>query len=188
MNSMARRIEDQFFYKMDQDLLREQKALMQMEKTKKEIKEVSGIHDEGVLLKLVALNIRPETVVSLALIPLVEVAWANGSIGKKEKAATLTAVNRLGWAKESIDYTLLERWLEHKPDLSLLRAWIDYVGHICTKMNGDEITKLKTEIMSNARMIANVSGGILGIGNISRQEKEILMIIENAFVTANGGE
>ena len=39
MNSMARRIEDQFFYKMDQELLREQKALMQMEKTKKEIEE-----------------------------------------------------------------------------------------------------------------------------------------------------
>ena len=182
MAGISRSLEDQFFFIEDLKLMEKQRIVKQMKETKEAIKEVSGIQDESVLQKLVELNIRPETVASLTIVPLIEVAWATGSIEKKEKDAVLAAVNNFGWANSSIDYMLLERWLEHKPDPDLLKAWVHYTEYICREMKPYEVVRLKTEIMSHAQKIAEVCGGVLGIGKISQQEKAMLETIENAFV------
>ena len=181
MIKMSRSLEDQFFFNEDLKLMEKQRILKQMKETKEALREVSGIQDDRVLEKLVELNIRPETVASLAVVPLIEVAWANGKIGKKEKEAVLKAVSKFGWSSSSIDYILLERWLEHKPDESLLKAWIQYTKNVCSLMNREEVGKLKTEILGHARAISEISGGILGIGKISQQEKNMLEVIEKSF-------
>jgi hypothetical protein len=186
MDRIKRSLEDQFFFNEDLKLMEKKRFLEQMKETKEAIKEVSGIQDEKVLKKLVELNIRPETMASLAIVPLLEVAWANGIIGREEKETVLDAVKRFGWASNSIDYKLLELWLEHKPEPSLLQAWMCYTEYVCKKMNTDEVENLKTEIMSHARAIAEVSGGILGIGSVSKNEKEMLQVIEDAFVVKGG--
>ncbi|MCB4791467.1 MAG: hypothetical protein LHV68_06220 [Elusimicrobia bacterium] len=183
MGRTSRSLEDQFFFQKDLELKEKQRALQQMKETKDALREASGIQDEAVLQKLVDLNIKPDTVASLAVVPLVEVAWANGTIGLKEKEAVLTAVSKFGWTNKNIDYMLLERWLEHKPDPALLQAWGEYTKYVCEQMNSDEVVRFRTEIMSHAKAISEVSGGILGLGKISQQEKEMLEIIYKSFIT-----
>jgi hypothetical protein len=188
MERISRSLEDQFFFNEDLKLLEKQRILNEMKETKEALKEVSGIQDENVLQSLVKLNIRPETVASLALVPLIEVAWANGSIGPKEKNAVLSAANKFGWSNKSIDYELLECWLEHKPGPSLLKAWAYYTGYVCARMNPDEIERLNAEIISHAKEVAEAGGGVLGMGKISAREKEILGIIQEAFAIGKGGK
>ncbi len=182
MDRISRSLEDEFFFKKDIELMEKQRVLKQMKETKEAIKEVSGIQDENLLQRLVELNIRPETVASLVIVPLIEVAWANGSMDQKEKEAVLATINKFGWSNNSIDYILLKRWLEHKPDPALLEAWAHYIGYVCAKMKPDEVMRFKMEIMSHAKAIAEISGGFLGIGSISQREKEMLEIIENVFL------
>lgn len=177
----SKRLEDLFFFKEDRKLKEELQALRQMKETTAALKEVSGIQDEVVLRKLVELNIRPETVASLAVVPLIEVAWANGTIDPQEKKAVLDAVTAFGCPVNSVDYVLVERWMEHKPEPALLDAWCQYIHSIRQQMSPDELGRLKAEILAHATAVGRVSGGILGIGAVSGQEQKMLAHIRNAF-------
>ena len=77
LGSQSRRLEDLFFYKEDLRLLEKARQIEQMKMTREVLKEVSGIHNEQILQKLIDLKIDPKTVSCLSLVPLVEVAWAD---------------------------------------------------------------------------------------------------------------
>lgn len=181
MMKLTKRLEDLFFFKEDLKLKEELQALRQMKETTAALREASGIQDEVVLRKLVELNIRPETAATLAVVPLIEVAWANGTIDGKEKKAVLEALTAYGCPVNSIDYVLVERWLEHKPDPSLLQAWCQYIQSIRQQMSPDELGRLKAEILAHAAAVGRASGGILGVGAVSGQEQHTLAYIRNAF-------
>jgi hypothetical protein len=169
------------FYKEDQKIIDKYRAMQQMKETKAALAEASGIHDDLILQKLVDLEIRPETLTSLALVPLIEVAWADGVVGEKEKTEVLAAVGQFGWTKESIDYVILEQWLKVKPSPDLLEAWLHYIRAVCTSMNEQEIDHFKTEILSRAKVVAKAEGGFLGLHAVSREEQEMLGELERAF-------
>ena len=155
--------------------------MKKLKETKDAIARASGIHDEIVLEKLIALNVRPEEAASLSIAPLVLTAWSDGSIELEEKEAILKSVLSMGWVKNDFDYTLLEKWLKHKPNAQLLDAWMHYVEGLCKKMTSDEIKHFKQEIMSHVEIIAKTSGGVLGLGKTSAAEKEMIKKLESAF-------
>jgi hypothetical protein len=91
MRTRAKTLEDLLFLEQDRILIQQLHRMEKMKETKESLAEVSGITNEDVLQKLVELDIRPDVIASLALVPLVEVAWADGEIDEKEKAAILKA-------------------------------------------------------------------------------------------------
>lgn len=175
------KLEEAFFLKKDIDILKKLKEMQRLKETKEALAEASGIHDDMVLQKLVDLDIRPESVASVSVVPLVIVAWADGEMEAKEKKAVLSAVEKLGWTKDGWDYSLLNRWLEHKPAVSLLDAWMHYVGALCKRMSDEEVERFKEEIMSHAKTVALACGGVLGIGKISGEESKLLKKLSSAF-------
>jgi uncharacterized membrane protein YebE (DUF533 family) len=52
----------------------------------------------------------PELLATLVVVPLVEIAWADGHVHDNEKDAILSAADAIGVGKGSIDYDLLERY------------------------------------------------------------------------------
>ena len=147
----------------------------------KNLAEVSGIKDEAVLKKLVALNIHAETVASLAMVPLVEVAWADGKIDKEERDALLK-VSAGGDMFGRIDRSLLEQWLTHKPKPELLVAWEHYTAELCKVLSEPERLALRQQIMSRAEAVAKSAGGFLGLtSKISAEEHAVLERMNRAF-------
>jgi hypothetical protein len=142
---------------------------------------VSGIHNQKVLQRLLELEVRPETLASLAVIPLVEVAWADGALSKEEEAAVLKAAAAKGIKSGSVEYNLLKEWLDHKPPAKMLSAWVHYIGGLCEKLTETEKEGLKKELLGQAQKVAETSGGLLGVGAISKEEKEVLKKMERAF-------
>lgn len=174
-------LEDLFFLKEDRQLIENLRRLRQMEETRESLATVSGIRNEAVLKKLVELNVRPETLVSLALVPLVEIAWADGRVDAREKKAILAAVDQLT-SPESPDHVLLEEWLSHPPPPQLLEAWIHYLQGLCEQLSPAEIAAMKEELIRHGRAIADASGGFLRLrGNTSKAESELLKKLERAF-------
>src|SRR6478735_273609 len=57
---------------------------------------VSGIEDRSLLADLLAAGIRPETFACLSLLPLCEVAWADGDISNREREAVMQAAAHHG--------------------------------------------------------------------------------------------
>jgi hypothetical protein len=177
INQISSKLEDAFFLKEDQKLIEKRKHLRQMEETKQRLAEVSGIKDEALLKKLVELKIHAETVAAFALVPLIEVAWADGDVDEDEKSAILKSVRKGG-----VEYELIERWLSHKPDPSLLAAWVHYIQGLSAQCTPAEFRELKNELLGHARSVAEATGGFLGLGNkISDEEQAVLKKLESAF-------
>jgi len=178
----SRQLEDAFFLKQDQKLIEKRKQLKQMEDTKQKLSELSGVKDPTLLNRMIELNITPETLVSLLMVPLVEVAWADGEVEEKEKQAILSAAENKGIKKGGVEHDVLERWLSHKPDPKLLETWIHYTRALCEQMKPESRLAVKNDLLGRARGIAEVAGGFLGLGNkVSDAEESMLRQLETAF-------
>jgi hypothetical protein len=90
------------------------------------LRAASGIADEAVLDQLIALDIQSETVAALSLIPLLEVAWADGGLETSERQAILDGAQTLGLRVGNASYALLKGRLDQRPDPALLTAWQAY--------------------------------------------------------------
>lgn len=182
LSDRRKELEETFFAKQNQQLIEKLKAEKQKAMSKEGIKEVTGIANEAVLERLLALNLNRETISALALFPLVEIAWSDGVVDAKESAAVLEAAHSAGVLKGSSSHSLLEGWLKLKPPAAWHQAWSNYVQALCAGVTPDEKVLLKNELLGKARTVAVASGGILGLGGkITKAEREMIKKLEEAF-------
>ncbi len=179
----GRSLEDKFFIEQDRQLIARRAELRKMAETRDALASVSGIKDPEVLELLVKLNVRPETLAAMTAIPLVEVVWADGEVDAREKQVVREFADSHGLTPGSVGRELLERWLEHRPDPGLLAAWQRYIEALCARLSAEQCQQLKDEILRNVRAAAEASGGFLGIGKVSDQEKAVLDKLESSFGT-----
>jgi len=155
--------------------------MARLAETKEALASVSGIKNQDILQHLVELNVRPEALAALSLVPLVEVVWADGVVDEKETKIVLDFAAAQGIAAESVAHELLQRWLSHRPSEGLLVAWQHYVEAICETLTPEERKSLKEELLRNVRAAAEASGGFLGMGRISAEEKAVIAKLEASF-------
>jgi hypothetical protein len=134
-----------------------------------------------VLDKLLDLGVRPETVAALALVPLAEVAWADGSLDARERQLVLERAEKSGITPGSTDHALLESWLERRPEPRLLSAWIQMVRGLREHMTPEQAETLRASLIERAQAIASASGGVLGLGKVSGAEADMIQQLESAF-------
>lgn len=143
---------------------------------------VWGIEDPTVLERLLRLGLTTETVAALSLTPLIEVAWADGKVDKKERAAVLAAAEQYGLERSDVSYLLLEGRLAERPGPELLDTWKTYVRMLARALDKETVATLRGELMARARQVAEASGGLLGLGSkISSQELAKLDELEQSF-------
>ena len=78
--------------------------------------------DDAVLDKLVELGLKPNTIAALSLVPLIEVAWADGEIQDNERTAILQGAHGKGLEEGTDGYELLQTWLKGKPPAEPVRG------------------------------------------------------------------
>ena len=89
LDERRKALEDSFFAKQNEKLLESLRRSRADDEKRAELSRVSGILDEKVLDELVRLQIGPETLAALSLVPLVTVAWADGLMEARERKAVL---------------------------------------------------------------------------------------------------
>ena len=122
LKQFANDLENSFFLKEDQKLIEKLREMKKMEETKQNLAQVSGIQNDKILQALVDMDIHAEIVAALTVVPLIEVAWADGKMEDKEKEAVLKGAGSSGISEDESSYTLLKQWLEHHPGPDLLEA------------------------------------------------------------------
>jgi hypothetical protein len=177
----TRRLEEAFFLEQDKILIERLRAMKKMAETKEALRAVSTITNDAVLTRLVELDIKPEIVAALAVVPLIEVAWADGKIEQAERESVLSHARAQGIAEGSVEDALLERWLEHRPEARLLEAWQNYIQGLCEQLSPAERTLLRDELLSSTRSTAAAAGGWLGMGRISPREQQMLDRLAASF-------
>lgn len=142
----------------------------------------SGITDDVVLEKLVALDIGKETLPALFLAPLVAVAWADGCIDDTERNAVLAGAAELGLSEQEASYQLLARWLVERPSPELLASWKQYVGALSVRLSQHALEALKRELLRCTRAVVEAAGGHFGTGQkISSPGRAVFEDLETAI-------
>ena len=175
-------LEDSFFAKQNEKFRREllEKETLKVRKTA--LSEVSGISDDAVLEHLIALDIGPDALTALTLVPLIEVAWADGSVDAREREAILEAASSSGLGKGSSSARLLEGWLQERPEPDVLAAWKEYVSALLATLSADAKEALKKDLLGRAHAVAEAAGGFMGLGNkVSKSEQAVLEDLESIF-------
>ena len=182
LRERGRSLEDEFFRREDARLKEKLRESAQREGAREALARASGIQNPEILERLMRLEVRPETVTALSLVPLVEVAWADGSLDDNERRVLLERAGTSGLAPGSPERTLLEEWLTRKPDPKLLTAWSHLVQGLCQQMSREEVAVFKAGLLERARVVAGACGGLLGMGSkVSGAEADIIKRLESAF-------
>ena len=175
-------LEESFFAKENAALLERLKAEEWARATKAKLAELSGVEDDEVLSTIVDLGIDLSTWAAISLVPLVEVAWADGKVADKERRAVLTAAEANGILPGSPSFDLLESWLTRRPDGRLMEAWGGYIVDLCATLGPAEIASVKEKVLGRAREVATAAGGFIGLGSkISPEEEIVLTELAKAF-------
>jgi len=149
---------------------------------KDEIGRILGIDDDEVIQVIIDLDMNVATLNAISLIPLVEVAWADGHMDPNEREAILKAAQENNIEKGSDSYNLLSDWLVKRPDDRLFEVWEEYIGGFCVEIKPENRSCLQIGIIEKARKVADAAGGFMGLpSKISRAEEKVLERLEAAF-------
>ena len=169
----GRSLEEEYFRRKDRELIEKMRQAAAADAERSEMGKRTGLTDPALLKELEALGFTADTVVLLPLVPVVQVAWAEGGVSDAERHLIVKLARARGISEDSAADRQLADWLDQRPAAQvfihatrLIRAMLDAPGH--SGLDADDLVK-------QAESIAAASGGMLGIiGRISAEEREIL--------------
>lgn len=177
----ATTLEDKFFHELDQKLCARLQEQWNREQELKALREETGITEQSVLERLLDIGIHPGMIRAILLVPAVSVAWANGFVDMRERAALLQAAEEAGISAESESAQLLGLWLKTKPGPGLFAAWQHYVAALRHTVDSATYHTLQESATALAERIAVTAGGILGLGAISADERRVISQVADTF-------
>lgn len=172
----GRSIEDEYFRRKDRELIEKMRRAAAAAESRAEMGKRVGLTDPELLQELETLGFTPETVVLLPLVPVVQMAWAEGGVTATERSLILTLARARGIQDGDAADRQLSDWLDQRPAAHvfahatrLIRAMLAAPGH--GDLSADDLVKY-------CESIADASGGILGfIGRVSAEERQLLASI-----------
>ena len=111
LGDRGRALEEAFFAQKNRELLGNLIEELAEVETKSALAAMTGIQDPAVIDELFAAGISTDTLAAFSLVPLVAVAWADGSVALEEREAILKAAANEGIQTESNAGKLLQDWL-----------------------------------------------------------------------------
>jgi hypothetical protein len=170
----GRAFEDEYFRKKDRELVEKMRAAAAADQARAALTSRTGLSDPALLAELQELGFTPDTVSLLPLVPIVQVAWAEGGVSAAERDLIIDLARKRGIAAGSPADTQLAAWLAQRPSddtfaraMRLIRAMLDAGPATPGGLSADDLVKYSEDI-------AAASGGILGIGRISAEERALL--------------
>jgi len=142
----------------------------------------TGIQDTSLIDHLLTLGFDADSARALYLLPLVDVAWADGAVQAAERREILTALDKQGIAPHTKAYNLVLRWVDRgAADESYLnaRTLLEPIVHELKKSGKDP----SSWILEASEKVANVTNSLFGLGSkmISKEEKAYLENLAKKF-------
>lgn len=170
-----RSYESEYFQRRERELIEKLRERAARAAAQQELAEQIGVADDEVLKSLHDLGYTRETVTLLPFVPLLHVAWVDGSVSAAEREAILDAAKLRGVEEGSPAYRQLVSWLDKKPLDGFFEDTLRLISILLESEPPEQRARSKQDLLSYAGAIARASGGILGLGNkISSAEREVL--------------
>jgi hypothetical protein len=178
--------ESAYFHQKESELLDHLRREKGLEAERQQIAEEIGMADQSILQDLQELGYTRETVMLLPLVPLVQVAWADGELSLRESERIRELANIRGLAEGTPAFDLLERWLGRGPSDEFFLRTLRVIRNLFSVLRSEELEAVKQDLISCCTYIAQGSGAILGLGNtIGSSEQKLLADIATALEQEN---
>lgn len=169
--------EAEYFRKRDQELIEKMRRAAAAERTRQELSASTGLQDPEVIVELEARGFSPGTVCLLPLVPLLEVAWAEGGVSDAERLLVIQLARSRGIAEGSAADRQLAGWLTTRPSADMFASATRLVRIMLAAAGSDQAGMTANDLVKYSETIAAASGGIFGINRISAEERALLQRI-----------
>jgi hypothetical protein len=183
LSGRKRKHEEEYFRKQDQELIDRMRRAAAAAQARRDLEDMTGLHEPEFLDELEALGFTPGTLHLLPLVPLVQVAWAEGGVSEAERKQIVALARSRGVEPDSAAAVQLDAWLAARPAdyvfsgaTRLIRAMLAAHSSEMKDLDADDLVKY-------CESIAAASGGILGLRKVSPEERAALTEIANQLRT-----
>lgn len=173
LTERGRAFEDEYFRNKDRELIEKIRQAAATDQVRQDLSSKTGLSDPDLLRELQDLGFAPDTVSLLPLVPVVQMAWAEGGVSTAERDLIVNLARSRGIEAGSAADQQLTAWLANRPSDAvfghagrLIRAMLDS-GATTAGLSAEDLVK-------HCENIAAASGGILGIGRVSAEERALL--------------
>ena len=174
--------EEAYFRKKDAELVEKLREVFQAKRDRESLRLITGITNDEVLDRLMAVQAKGEMLSAFKLLPLVEIAWADGVCDKREADAVIAAAIKAGIPADSVALERIKEWLDRGPNPEARKAWYMYAEELRKVLSPAELKTFREDLVETARHIAELSGGILStFFNVSQSEKLVLKKMTDAL-------
>jgi tellurite resistance protein len=178
--------EDEYFRRKERELLERLRAQAEAEAHRKGMADAVGIENEQILSVLRDLGFDRETVMLLFLIPLLQVAWSDGTLSPEERALVLEAARTHGVKEGHPAYAKLLGWVAVRPSKETFERALRVIGELMTFQTTEQRAATAEKLVDATTRVAAASGGFLGLGSkISADEKAVLKRVAAAIEAAH---
>jgi hypothetical protein len=170
----ARKREEEYFRRKDRELIERMRQQTESASARKALESATGIQDPESLRDLEALGFTPRTIALLPLVPVLQVAWAEGSISAAERELIITLARARGIEAGGDADAQLQEWLDVRPSGEVFSKAGRLIAAMLDRPGGAELQVSADDLMKYCEQIAHASGGVFGFGSVSAQEKAAL--------------
>ena len=173
----GRALEEEYFRKKDRDLVEKMRQAAAAEEARQEMGRKTGLVDAELLHELQEVGFTPGTVSLLPLVPVLQVAWAEGGITSKERELLVQLARSRGIQEGSVADRQLITWMTYRPDPTVFARAGRLISAMLATGTSEAGTLSADDLVKQCEAIAGASGGMFGIGRISAEERDLLSAI-----------
>lgn len=181
-----RGLEEEYFLRKERELVEKMRRRVELEQQRSEIASEIGVSNDEILQALQELGYTPETVKLLHLMPLLQVAWADGRLDDKERRMLLDLA-RASQIEEGSEADLrLAAWLDAPPSEEVMQANLTAIHAVLQAVPEELRATMQNNLIQYSVALASASRGLFGLeARISTSEREVIQRIVNQIAPEN---
>jgi hypothetical protein len=181
MHERGRSLEEEYFRRKNRELIDKMQRAARDEDARRQMGAQIGLTDPEALSELQTLGFTPDTVALLPLVPVVQVAWADGHVADAERKAIQKLARARGVAQGSAADHQLNAWLADQPAPEVFAGATRLIRAILDAPAAEQKPVSADELVAYCESIASASGGLFGLSRVSAEEKAMLSELAAQF-------
>lgn len=166
-NDKPTRAEDEYFRQRDAEILAHAQADLRAQEERRALSVRLGVGDRDLVHALYGCGLRDETAWLIEWVPALEVAWAGG-VDEPERRRVRELIGDV--AMQEAAAALLDRWLAEPPH-RVFQVARRVLRLRLAAMEEGERERLRDRVLTACAAAARASGGLLGVGALSAEER-----------------
>jgi hypothetical protein len=154
--------EREYFHRLDVELIDDMRRRAAFEERRQRIAEACRTEDPRILAALEKLGYDQDTVTLLYLVPLVQVAWLDGSVNQAERNRIRVMAGLQGVRENLAAYRQLMEWLDRRPSDEFFNGTVCVIRILLESLPENEQKECKEALIRRCREVAFASCGLFG--------------------------